>query len=316
MIQSNISVQVAIILCSALAMGGMGVLGHYQAQQKNYNPALMPSLSVVASAFLLNMMISASSEDTVQHMHWPTGIILFAILIGCNYLSSATKSSLRLRVSNKTGTTTKSQLLHQWNTQLQHIDSTPYFGEDTTYQYILKTQLTKEINNVQYVNGEFIFNILYDKSVEEGTQATELPIVLFVKNVFGKDYNVHSEVNKTGGISIGLAVAVIINFVMDGLLAGNEITFNKDTTHPFFQFGYMKLNNIFGFIFDNLILMLILGYQFARSAMDVQQQSIYLIAIVGSFIVSMCLGMFTTISSSIDTQMANTIVFVVTAYTV
>ena len=111
MIQSNISVQIVIILCSALAMGGMGVLGHYQAQQKNYNPALMPSVSVVASAFLLNMMISASSEDTVQHMHWPTGIFLFAILIGCNYLSSATKSSLRLRVSNKTGTTTKSQLL-------------------------------------------------------------------------------------------------------------------------------------------------------------------------------------------------------------
>ena len=62
--------------------------------------------------------------------------------------------------------------------------------------------------------------------------------------------------------------------------------------------------------------MLILGYQFARSAMNIQQQSLAICAIVAGFVVSMCLGMFTSISSSINTNMAETIVFVVIAYTV
>lgn len=56
--QSNIGVQTAIVLCSALAMGGMSFVGHDQAQKSNYNPSLMPSLNVVASALLLTILIS------------------------------------------------------------------------------------------------------------------------------------------------------------------------------------------------------------------------------------------------------------------
>lgn len=333
MLQSNLSTQVVIIICSAIAMGGMGVLGHVQAQQQKYNPALIPSLSVVASAFLLNMLISASSETTVQHFHWPTGIVLLLILIGCNYLSSPTKSSLRLNIISRNHTLSKEDVLHRWNTSVDQTSMMLYFGEDELYHDVLRKQLTEEINKSQIINKnqdknqdknnpthhkELILNVVYDKTIEEGDTTNQLPIVSFIQHVLGTEYVVHSEVNKAKGVSIGLAIAVFINFMMDGLLAGNEISFPKSSSHSrnIFQVGYMKLNNVFGFIFDNLILMLILGYQFARSAMNIQQQSLAICAIVAGFVVSMCLGMFTSISSSINTNMAETIVFVVIAYTV
>ena len=166
------------------------------------------------------------------------------------------------------------------------------------------------------IKGRIIsFNVDYDRSLDQADQANQLRVTKFIEQVLGPQYGVQAKFNSSGGISFGLSVAVLINFVMDGLLAGNEIKYSGQSS-GLFKVGYMKLNNIFGFIFDNLILMLILGFQFAQSALSRSKQMIYLGLIVLSFVIAMFLGMFTSISTSINKGIANTIVFVIIAYTV
>ena len=311
--QSNIGVQTAIVLCSALAMGGMSFVGHSQAQKSSYNPSLMPSLNVVASALLLTMLISQNSEHTVDNFHWVTGAVVLALLLGCNYLSSDNVSSLRVVIRSKDASNVSIQ--DAWESQVSRVDSRMYFGENEQYRKAMASQLTGEIKEATQEGDSIVVNVQYDSALEEGDDSSHLPIVKYMEQVLGDNYVIHSEINKPNGVSIGLAVAVVINFVMDGLLAGNEIDY-ASANKGFFQFGYMKLNNIFGFIFDNMILMLILGYQFARSSMSRMKQLVVIVCILLSFVVSMFLGMFTKISSSFDSTIAETIVFVVIAYTV
>ena len=311
--KSNLVTQIIIIVVSALIMYGGSYFGSLQSVKKNYHPSVMPTLNLLASALLLTMLISEESEKTVNNFNWLTGMIVLIILIGCNYLSPKDVSTLSLQIKSKSNL---KNVIDDWNKNITNTKKELYFGENIAYQNKMIQQLTSELKNGSLTNDTLSVNIEYDKAIDEGDKSNELRVIQFIQDVLGRKYSIHTNINKPNGISVGLVVAVVINFVMDGLLAGNEIDYSSQTSSGFFKVGYMKLNNIFGFIFDNVILMLILGYQFSRSSMSKTKQMLSLGLIVLSFVISMTIGMFTPISSSINQSISDTIVFVVVAYTV
>ena len=314
--KKNTTVQIFIVLGSAIAMYFMSYIGKLQSNKQNYKPSLTPTLNLVASAFLLTMLISKEFENTVNNFNWITGIITLVILLVCNYLSPDNLSSLTLQIKLQVKSTSDiKNTINDWKNNVSKQDIELYWGQDVSYQNKIIQQLTNEIENGIINKDIMTVNIKYDRSTDEGNNANELKIVKFIQAVLGPEYSIYPSINNAKGISFGLAAAVLVNFIMDGLLAGNEIKYDPNQT-GFLKFGYMKLNNIFGFIFDNLILMLILGFQFSQSSLSKKKQMLYLGLIVLSFVISVFLGMFTPISSNINKSIADTIVFVVIAYTV
>ena len=63
------------------------------------------------------------------------------------------------------------------------------------------------------------------------------------------------------GISAGLVVAVVLNFALDGLMVRGEV-YKKDE-----QMG-LGFGKVIEFLADNIVLMLILGFQFQKSGMS------------------------------------------------
>lgn len=252
----------------------------------------MPTLNLVAAAFLLSMLISNQFEKTSNNFSWITGIIVLIILLVCNYLSPDSKSSINLTIKHNSNI---QNLKTDWSLNIQKLNADTlelFWGPDIAYQQKMIHQITQSLDQGVTNGRVFSFNVDYDRSLDQADQANQLRITKFIEQVLGPQYGVQDKFNSSGGISFGLAVAVLINFVLDGLLAGNEIKYSGQSS-GLFKVGYMKLNNIFGFIFDNLILMLILGFQFAQSALSRSKQMIYLGLIVLSFVISMFLGMFT-----------------------
>lgn len=312
----NIGVQILIVLGSAIAMYAMSYVGKAQSKKENYNPSIIPTLNVVAAAFLLNLLISKQFEETVNNFNWITGIIVLLILLVCNYLSPDNLSSLTLKIKAVPNSDANlKNIKNVLETNLTKQDLYLYFGQDIEYQNSIIKQLKNDLEKGIIDNNTLTINVEYNQSAEEGENADEIKIVKFIKTILGENYSVFASINNASGISFGLAAAILVNFVMDGLLIGNEIKYSKNQS-GFVRSGYLKLNNVFGFIFDNLILMLILGFQFSQSSLSNIKQSIYLLLIVLSFVASMFLGMFTRISTDINKSIADTIVFVVIAYTI
>jgi hypothetical protein len=309
--KTNIGVQILIVLGSAIAMYLMSYVGKLQSKKENYNPSLIPSLNLVASALLTTMLISEEFENTVNNFNWIAGISVLFVLVGCNYLSPDNLSSLTLQIES----TDIKHVVNDWKNNLNEQDIEAYWGQDNSYQNKIIQQLTHDLENGVINKNVITVKVDYDESIEEGDDANELKVVRFIQRVLGSKYSVSATINNSSGVSFGLAVAVLVNFIMDGLLVGNEVKYDLKQS-GFLKQGYMKLNNIFGFIFDNLILMLILGFQFSQSSLSKMKQMLYLGLIVLSFVISMFLGMFTPISTNINKSIANTIVFVVIAYTI
>ena len=262
------------------------------------------------------MLISKQFEETVNNFNWITGIIVLLILLVCNYLSPDNLSSLTLKIKAVPNSDANlKNIKNVLETNLTKQDLYLYFGQDIEYQNSIIKQLKNDLEKGIIDNNTLTINVEYNQSAEEGENADEIKIVKFIKTILGENYSVFASINNASGISFGLAAAILVNFVMDGLLIGNEIKYSKNQS-GFVRSGYLKLNNVFGFIFDNLILMLILGFQFSQSSLSNIKQSIYLLLIVLSFVASMFLGMFTRISTDINKSIADTIVFVVIAYTI
>lgn len=314
--KTNEITQIIIVVGSAILMFVASYIGKLQANKDNYNPALIPTLNLVAAAFLLNMLISNEFEQIVNNFNWLFGIITLGVLILCNYLSPEQTTSLTLKIESKDSNESDlKNILKVWDRNVREQDLILYFGEDTVYQNAVIEYLRKELSDGILLNKTITAGIKYNVAENEGTNANNLRIIKFIKQVLGSKYVVTANINDTGGISFGLAGAILVNFVMDGLLVGNEIKYSNSEKATIRK-GYMKLNNIFGFIFDNLILMLILGFNFTQSTLPYSKQALYLLLIIFAFAISMFLGMFTSISSNINKSIANTIVFVVIAYTI
>ena len=112
------------------------------------------------------------------------------------------------------------------------------------------------------------------------------------------------------GISAGLVVAVVLNFALDGLMVRGEVC-KKDE-----QMG-LGFGKVIGFLADNIVLMLILGFQFQKSGMS--QGSLWgaLVGVVAVFLISMYCGLtFSAMSKKSIKHMTPTISAVVILYTI
>ena len=118
--KSNLITQLIIVVGSALAMFGMSLVGKSQAQKKHYNPSIMPTLNLVAAAFLLSMLISNQFEKTSNNFSWITGIIVLIILLVCNYLSPEAKSSIHLTIKQSSNI---QSLKADWTQNIQKLNA-------------------------------------------------------------------------------------------------------------------------------------------------------------------------------------------------
>ena len=96
---------------------------------------------------------------------------------------------------------------------------------------------------------------------------------------------INLKVSKPESISPGLIVAVIINFALDGLMVAGETCTNVEGKTRILK------SKIGGFMCDNLILMMILGFQFTRAKVGAGGIVGACIGFVLVFVISMQLGL-------------------------
>ena len=94
-----------------------------------------------------------------------------------------------------------------------------------------------------------------------------------------------SAASPKGGVSFGLIVAVALNFAMDGLMVNGELINCKGK-----GVKGLGLEKVIGFLADNIVLMLILGFQFQKANMSKGNFAGYTVGILLLFVASMLIG--------------------------
>ena len=126
------------------------------------------------------------------------------------------------------------------------------------------------------------------------------------------------------GVSVGLCVAVGINFIMDGIMASDEIknctpaSKSGGGTGSLVQGKMMSYGKILGYMADNLVLMLVLGFQFQKAALGTGTMWGIILAFLLVFVVSMYGGisMGAPQKNSWKARSVKTVTVIVIIYTI
>ena len=231
------------------------VLGHFSAKEKGmYRPGTLPFLNLIGSAFLLCTLFDEDVMGHVkEHMQFKKGsfekgealktllnhikkntqvwvlLATLAVLILSSVISPSPSPSLAIKV--KLASASDATQFSDW--------------VQNTATHRGKVQAGMSVDTVRYTT-----------SIESNLDMED--VVNEIETQYPTAQVTSMQVSKGESISVGLIVAVVINFALDGLMVGPE-TCTKDNVDKIYS------SKIGGFLFDNFILMMILGYQFTRA---------------------------------------------------
>ena len=251
-----------VVMGTAVLMIVFYVLGNQSAKHKKmYRPGTLPFLNLVGSAFLLctlfdeevldhlekHVTLQSSTERTsgvVSYLAdrkqvWVLLVTLVVLVLSSAYSPSPSPS---LKVTVKLASASDASRFMAWlggaaphRAKAGSATSSPSgaAGASVTYTTTIESNLDME---------DVVAEI-------EAWAAASGAVGVGVTDM---------QAHKGESLSVGLVVAVVLNFALDGLMATGETCAADNAT-------MIKRSKIGGFLFDNLILMMILGYQFTRS---------------------------------------------------
>ena len=306
------------------------VLGHFSAKEEGmYRPGTLPFLNLIGSAFLLCTLFDEDVVGHVEdHMQFKKGtgdtpwkklldhltknkqvwvlLATLAVLILSSAISPSPSPSLAIKV--KLASASDATQFSDW--------------VQNTATHRGKVQAGMSVDTVRYTT-----------SIESNLDMED--VVNEIETQYPTAQVTSMQVSKGESISVGLIVAVVINFALDGLMVGPETCTTNNVDKKIYTSWIGKLfgklfatktdpNQIYtskigGFLFDNFILMMILGYQFTRAKTGGAATWGGMFAFVLVFWVSMKLGLKDTWLTRLaknNEETVTTITFAVVVYTI
>ena len=324
-----------VVGSTALGMLVLYVVGFATAKYHGaYQPGTLPILNLIGAAFLLCTLfddemlehieehVSFKKNNTTNNTTNNTGNIgrilgrlsqWFAsrkqlwVLLGTLLLLvviaaiSSSSSSLNLQVKVKVPAD-KISAFETW------VKTTAKYSANDP------TKVTTSQNMVTYTT-----TIESNRDIEDVVNEIENSIPTNTpdpanRNPVNQAQVINLNVSKPESISVGLIVAVVINFMLDGLMvAGETCTKGTDTR--------ILTHKIGGFMCDNLILMMILGYQLTRAKVGAGWIVGGCIGFVLVFAISMGFGLtektpWNKVKHVFSEETVTTITFAVVVYTI